>query len=516
MTAETLTASETLGRYRLLSKLGQGGMGAVYLAHDPRLDRRVALKVLPPDVAPDAAAPARFRREAQALARLAHPGIVQVHDADEDGGRLFLVMEHAEGEDLARRVRRAGPLPPAEAADCARQAALALHHAHQRGLIHRDVKPSNLLLTPDGRVKLLDLGLARFLHGHLEAADARQETRPEADGADAGRTWTGAYLGTPAFAAPEQFRDARAADARTDVYALGCTLYFLLTGRPPFAASSVTELARAHAEDEPTPPEAPAGLAEVVRRMLAKGQADRYPDAAAVADALAPFAAPAPPGPPPRPQAAAPDSLVSTVPLPRRRRAPLVAAAVLLAVLAAVLLWLRRAPSEAGGAPPHAPGEAVKAGVAIDEPAPEIAGEDLDGRPFKLSDYRGKVVLLAFWADWCGYCRMCYPHHKELALKMAGKPFVLLGVNGDDDGAKARRALQRAGLDLRSWFDGADRAVAGRWGVNLFPTFVLIDHKGVVREWSTGYSEAELKALELLAERRVRHAEQEQAADRRR
>src|SRR5262249_32583100 len=156
-------------------------------------------------------------------------------DADEEAGRPFLVLEHVEGEDLARRVRRDGPLPPAEAADCARQAALALDHAHRRGLVHRDVKPSNLLLTPDGRVKLLDLGLARFLDDRAaEATGPRRLTVGEDETADVVRTGTGAYLGTPAFAAPEQFRDARAADARTDVYGLGCTLYFLLTGRPPF------------------------------------------------------------------------------------------------------------------------------------------------------------------------------------------------------------------------------------------------------------------------------------------
>jgi hypothetical protein len=278
--AETV-ALPRWGRYQLLAKLGEGGMGQVYLANDTRLDRRVALKVLPPDSINDPDAVARFRREAKALAQLAHPGIVQAFDCEEDAGRHFLVMEYVEGQSLAAVLKGKGRLAPARAADYAYQAAQALQHAHERGLVHRDIKPSNLLLTTDGRVKLLDLGLARFLQDQV---------------ADPSRTREGVGMGTPDYAAPEQFRDARTADARADVYSLGCTLYQLLTGQVPFPGSSLSEKYDAHATREPAPvedlcPEVPGGLALAVRRMMAKRPGDRFQSAAEVAEALSPFVA---------------------------------------------------------------------------------------------------------------------------------------------------------------------------------------------------------------------------------
>jgi hypothetical protein len=337
-------------------------MGTVWLARDTRLDRRVALKLLPPDLSHDERAVARFRREAQALAKLSHPGIVQVHDADEDGGRLFLVMEYVEGEDLSRFVRRAGPLAPAEAAKCVRQAALALQHAHERGLIHRDIKPSNLLRTPDGTVKVLDLGLARFLR------DRAAETVVQPAGGqhpDAGRTGTGVYLGTPAYAAPEQFHDASRADARTDVYSLGCTLYFLLSGRPPFVHRSVAELAQAHATDEPEPIETlrldvPEPLVAVLRRMMAKAADDRFPNAAAVASALLPFVAPLA-LPPDRVSQTEPPASVVHFPWRRRRGLRWGAGLAALATVA-LLVFLLRPPRPGAGpgeASPGTPGEPV-------------------------------------------------------------------------------------------------------------------------------------------------------------
>src|SRR5262249_37008517 len=179
------------------------------------------------------------QREARALAKLAHPGIVQAFDSDSDDGRHFLVMEYVEGQSLADLLREKGPVSPGRAADYVHQAALALQHAHEKGLIHRDVKPSNLLLARPGRqVKLLDLGLARFLQDQI---------------LDPNRTREGVGMGTPDYSAPEQFRDAHSADARSDLYALGCTLYHLLTGRVPFPGSSLSEKYKAHCEKEPTP-----------------------------------------------------------------------------------------------------------------------------------------------------------------------------------------------------------------------------------------------------------------------
>jgi serine/threonine-protein kinase len=267
------------GRYRLLEKLGEGGMGAVYRARDLTLDREVALKVLPGHSAYAADAVARFQREARALARVSHPNVVHAHDAGEDRGRPFLVMEYIDGVNLAQLLRDNGRVAPALAADYARQAALGLQHAHERGLVHRDLKPGNLLLTPERQVKILDLGLARFLSDQV---------------GEPGLTRDGSGMGTPDYMAPEQFQNAREADARSDVYSLGCTLFHLLSGRVPFPGSSLDEKARAHAEQGPPgpaelSPDVPAGLAVVAQKMMAKRPADRFQTAGEAAEALLPF-----------------------------------------------------------------------------------------------------------------------------------------------------------------------------------------------------------------------------------
>src|SRR5215471_8997689 len=275
------TALEQLGRYQLLDKLGQGGMGTVFLASDTRLDRRVAIKVLPPESVHNPDAVARFQREAKALAKLSHPGIVQAYDSEEDNGRHFLVMEYVEGQSLLDVLKRDGCVAPTYAADYIHQAAAALQHAHDKGLVHRDLKPSNLLLSSSGQIKILDLGLARFLQDQI---------------GDPTKTREGMGIGTPDYAAPEQFRDAHRADSRADIYALGCTLYHLLTGRVPFPGSSLAEKYDAHRQREPTPlqelcADIPGGLVLVVQRMMAKHPAERFQTAADAAAALAPYVA---------------------------------------------------------------------------------------------------------------------------------------------------------------------------------------------------------------------------------
>jgi tRNA A-37 threonylcarbamoyl transferase component Bud32 len=273
-------------RYRVLGLLGQGGMGAVYRAEHRHMDRPVALKVIHPGLMRDPAAVRRFRQEVRAAARLHHPNIVTAHDADQAGGLHFLVMEYVEGTTLAELVRRRGPLPVPEACEYARQAALGLQHAHERGMVHRDIKPQNLMLTPGGQVKVLDFGLARLprtpdgsLAGEVPAGPL---------------TGAGAVMGTADYIAPEQAADPRGADIRADVYALGCTLFHLLAGRPPFPDGTVPEKLARHAGSAFPPvsalrPDVPAGLAAVLARMTARDPADRYQAPAEVAEALAPF-----------------------------------------------------------------------------------------------------------------------------------------------------------------------------------------------------------------------------------
>jgi len=206
-------------KFRIVRELGRGGMGVIYLAEHRGLEKLVALKVISPAVLDNPDALARFHAEVKAAGKLDHQNIARAHDADQAGDLHFIVMEYVEGLSLAQVVERKGPLPVAHACHYARQAALGLQHASEKGMVHRDVKPQNLMLAPKGVVKVLDFGLARL--------------RSERQGA-VGLTQADAFMGTPEYVAPEQATDARTADTRADIYSLGCTLYALLTGRPPF------------------------------------------------------------------------------------------------------------------------------------------------------------------------------------------------------------------------------------------------------------------------------------------
>jgi tRNA A-37 threonylcarbamoyl transferase component Bud32 len=269
-----------LGSYVLLEKLGEGGMGAVFKARNWKLGRVVAVKVIRPEHLANPPTVRRFEREVRAAAHLDHPNIVHAYDADQVGGAHLLVMEYVEGTDLARLVKERGPLPADRACDFIRQAALGLQHAFERGLVHRDIKPHNLLLSRDGVVKVLDLGIARL--------------NPEATGQEASSTMTqeNVVLGTADYMAPEQASDSHAADIRSDLYSLGCTLYYLLTGRVPFPVEGAVAKLVHHQLHPPTPveqlrPDVPAPMAEVVRKLMAKKPDDRYQTPAEAAEALA-------------------------------------------------------------------------------------------------------------------------------------------------------------------------------------------------------------------------------------
>jgi serine/threonine protein kinase len=278
------TPPELIGhpRYRLLERLGAGGMGEVFKAEHRLLARAVALKIINKQLTSSAAIVERFRREMRAVARLSHPNLVQAHDAEQAGELHFLVMEFVDGISLAALVERDGPFAVALACDCIRQASLGLAHALEQGLVHRDIKPQNLMLTPEGQVKVLDFGLASI------------GIEPAGEG---GLTPVGQPMGTPDYIAPEQVRDAHSADTRADVYSLGCTLYFLLTGRPPFPEGNNSQKLAAHLERQPEPlpllqPGLPPELVGVVERMMAKEPAARYQSPGEVVAAMSPFCEP--------------------------------------------------------------------------------------------------------------------------------------------------------------------------------------------------------------------------------
>ena len=228
-----------IGDYIVLDKLGSGGMGLVLRARHREHQRIVALKLLPPSFSRDRAAVTRFRREAAAVAKFRHPNIVSAIDAGETSGLLFLVMEFVDGRDLARTVKEKGPLSVTQTIDCVIQAARGLQEAHDHGIVHRDIKPANLLLDRSGTVKVLDLGLARVHQAHEVVA---------ADGSEFDLTVSGVIMGTVDYMSPEQAYDPRTADGRSDIYSLGCTLHYLLTGKAPFGGQTFMERLLGHRE----------------------------------------------------------------------------------------------------------------------------------------------------------------------------------------------------------------------------------------------------------------------------
>jgi serine/threonine protein kinase/Leucine-rich repeat (LRR) protein len=256
-----------LGAYTILDKIGAGGMGQVFKALHRRMDRIVAIKMLPTAMMKDAAAAARFEREVRAAAKLEHPNIVTAYDADQANGVHFLVMQFVDGQDLSALVKKNGPFPVAKAVNFVLQAARGLEFAHKKGVVHRDIKPANLLLDNEGTVKILDMGLARIDQGDGEA--------------QAELTGTGAVMGTVDYMSPEQAFNTHNADARADIYSLGCSLYYLIAGKAMYAGDSVMEKLLGHRE-KPIPslrnvqPDISEQVQAVFSKMVAKKVEDRY------------------------------------------------------------------------------------------------------------------------------------------------------------------------------------------------------------------------------------------------
>jgi eukaryotic-like serine/threonine-protein kinase len=298
--AEQLLAGRTNGffleQYRILDHLGQGGMGRVFKAEHRTLGRCVALKVLVPSIVKTGRAPELFLREVRAIGALVHPNIVTAFDASEVNGRFYLVLEYINGPNLDQLVRNKGPLPVGQACDFIRQVALGLQYAHEMGLVHRDIKPANLLLqhTGDGKggygvVKISDFGLARLNEKAPHASDrigtilAKENT----------------VMGTPDFLSPEQARDLHKTDIRSDLYSLGCTFYYLLTGTVPFPGGSTLEKLVRHSTEPARPVEhfrrdVPPEVQAILNKLMAKRPAERFQTPAELVGALAPFAVSSP------------------------------------------------------------------------------------------------------------------------------------------------------------------------------------------------------------------------------
>lgn len=254
------------GDYLVIRELGQGGMGTVLLAKHRRMDREVAIKILPVISLGSQDAVARFYQEVKVAAKLKHPNIVHAYDAGDHRGFHYLVMEYVQGHDLARVLQQLGPIPAAMAVDYIIQAAHGLEYAHSKGIVHRDVKPSNLLLDDEGTIKVLDMGLARI--GNSGETSLQLTT-------------TGQVMGTVEYMSPEQAEDTREADHRSDIYSLGCTMYRLISGTGPFSRDTVVKTILAHRESpipdlEPMSDPSVAQLNPIFQRMVAKRPEDRY------------------------------------------------------------------------------------------------------------------------------------------------------------------------------------------------------------------------------------------------
>jgi serine/threonine-protein kinase len=295
--AERLLAGRTggfiLGQYRILDELGKGGMGRVFKAVHQTMNRVVAIKVLSPQLCETEKAQQLFLREMRASAQLAHPNLVAAYDANQTGNRSYLVMEFVDGPNLDQLVRDRGPLPVGLACELIRQAAIGLQYAFEMGMVHRDVKPSNLLVqfpSDEPRrkqtvLKILDFGLARLQCASGEWSDVATII-----------TRANTIMGTPDFVSPEQARDLHAADIRSDLYSLGCAMYYLLTGQVPYPGGGTVEKLVRHSMTAPEPirdlrPEVPAAVVAIVDRLMAKEPGGRFQTPNELATALEPFAA---------------------------------------------------------------------------------------------------------------------------------------------------------------------------------------------------------------------------------
>src|SRR5262245_3622136 len=326
-----LTVGNKLGSHEIIALLGKGGMGEVYRARDLKLKRDVAIKVLPDGFVRDADRVSRMQREAEVLASLNHPNIASIYDFEEAGGTRFLVLELVEGETLADRVRR-GPIPIEEALEIGKNICDALEAAHDKGIVHRDLKPANVKITPDGKVKVLDFGLAKAIEG--SSANATLSNSPTMINSF-GATNAGMIIGTAAYMSPEQARGF-AADRRSDLFAFGCVLYEMLTGRQAFQGDTISDILASVLAREPEfaviPKDVSPRLLDLLRRCMQKNPKRRWHCAADLRAELDSIAAA------PRAAPAITPAIAPRRPL-WRRAIPVAVAAITLSLITGAVIW---------------------------------------------------------------------------------------------------------------------------------------------------------------------------------
>jgi serine/threonine protein kinase len=415
--AQQLWAGKTrlvLGQYHILDKLGEGGFGQVYKALHTLMDRQVAIKVISPELVEDSRARDWFRREVLAATQFHHPNIVMAYDANEVDDVLFLVMEYVDGTSLDALVKAQGPLSVVLTCEMMRQAALALVHAHEKGMVHRDIKPANLLIAgvtasvvpgvAPVLVKVVDFGLAR-LHQTAKAGTLMLQNDK-------------AFVGTPDYVSPEQARNMHAVDIRSDLYSLGCMFYYALTARRPFNGTTLLEVLVRHLEEDPQPletcrPDVPAPVRAIVQRLMAKDPAARFQTPAELVAELAPWSL----ADPPRAEVPVPLQVPAAAPAPEchtRRLAPMPPAAAT-ALLPQLAFWngpaLSRAVSlETDSSPERTP----PAGQDVEPPAPppgatrvipRPGGGEADSAPAAAAappPFRAGDDLRHCWRQWLG------------------------------------------------------------------------------------------------------------------
>lgn len=445
-------------RYEILGRLGKGGMGVVYKAEHRVMRRTVALKVINQKLVRHQTAIERFRLEVRAAAKLSHPNIVIAHDAEQEGDLHYLVMEFVDGSDVAAQVKKAGPLPIRHACHFARQTALGLQHAHETGMVHRDIKPQNLMIARDGRVKILDFGLARL------ASEA--DIDPDA----AKLTKDGVMLGTPDYMAPEQIIDCRTADIRADIYSLGCTLHYMLAGEVPFPTGSVVDKMQAQLKQQPSSllelrNEVPTELVAILQKMMAKDVDERYQTPAEVAADLRPFCQAKPPSPTPVAPTPAtpiqleaapepdpldlPADLIAPLPVashPRKqsrrqdnfpKRALIVGGTVAMMLLGLLLIW--------GGVQTFGTGGAADP-VATDDPGESpVVAEDESGKtgsvPIPVVESNHRILVVVPYRNFWG------PDYHNVRKSLEDAGFSSIDVASSHSGQATATTKDRSGGD---------------------------------------------------------------------